>query len=255
MEKKYTVKQLAELAGVSIRTLRYYDKIGLLKPAYRTESGYRHYKRAELLKLQQILFYKELGVSLKEIQQILSDPEFDLIQALQTHKQKLLEVQQQYEQLLKTIDKTIDELQKKKIMKDEEIYEGFDPKKIQAMREEVIDRWGKEELEASENKIRKMGKEQWKDVKEQEKVINQDLAKVMGLPVDDYAVQLLVQQHHQYLNQFYEVKEERYRGLAGMYVSDERFKQHYDQYSEGLAEFLKAAILVYCDRGMKVLKN
>ncbi len=251
MKQQYSIKQIADLAGVSIRTLRYYDEIGLLTPAYRSESGYRYYDRKELLILQQILFYKSFGISLLEIKEILLDPQFDLLTALEKHKKKLEAQQKHFQVLIATINNTIQELQKNIMMKDEEIYEGFEPKKIKALRQEVINRWGANELEEAENNIRQLGKDKWKDVKAQEKAINDALSALMYLSPGHQKVQLLIKQHHQYLNQFYEVKEERYRGLAKMYVDDERFRNHYDQHREGFAQFLKMAIEEYCDRGMK----
>jgi DNA-binding transcriptional MerR regulator len=140
---KYSVKQLSELAGVSIRALHHYDKIGLLVPSYRSESNYRYYGREELFRLQQILFYKELGFPLKEITEIMNDPAFDLIKALEFHKKELHKKIERNHQLLTTIEKTISELNnssrihfenKKNTMTEKEIYAGFSEKEINSVK-------------------------------------------------------------------------------------------------------------------------
>src|SRR5690349_4024289 len=110
---KFSVHQLAKMANVSARTLHHYDEIGLLKPAFRADSGYRYYTKEELLRLQQILFYKELDFPLGEIQQILDDPEFDRLQALDHHKEQLRKKMQRMDTLIRTIDKTILDLKNK----------------------------------------------------------------------------------------------------------------------------------------------
>ena len=119
----YSVKQLSKLAGVSVRTLHHYDRIGLLKPAFRSDKGYRFYGRNELLQLQQILFFKELDFPLKEIREIINDPNFDLVSALEFHKKQLLLRSKRLDELLATIEKTIliNLKTKNEVMKDHEI--------------------------------------------------------------------------------------------------------------------------------------
>ncbi len=252
---EYSVQQLSALAGVSVRTLHHYDQIGLLKPARRSEKGYRFYGRAELLRLQQVLFYRELDFSLKEIGKIVNDPHFNLLEALESHRSELQKRAERYRVLLSTVEKTITELKtKKKMMTDEEMYKGFTKKEVNAMRREVVERWGEEDLLAVEERIRLLGKEGWDDHQKKGEEINQLLTELMGLEPDDHHVQEAVALHHRHLNFYYEVSEERYRGLAEMYVEDERFAGYYNKYREGLANFLEKAINVYCDNGMKVLK-
>lgn len=250
---KYSVKELSELAGVSVRTLHHYDRIGLLKPAQRSEKGYRYYGRKQLLILQQILFYKKLGFSLKKIKAVLEDPGFDLLRALEQHRRRLKKEQQQIDSLIQTIDNTILSLQNKKIMMDDkDLYEGFSEEKKQAIRQEVAHRWGKAELEAAEDRIRQLGKDGWQDHKKKGEEITQLLADLMDLGPDNKQAQQAIALHHRHMNLFYEVTEERYRGLAQMYVADDRFKAYYEQFRPGLAEFVKAGINVYCDNGMEV---
>jgi DNA-binding transcriptional MerR regulator len=126
---RYTVKQLASLAGVTNRTLHYYDHIGLLQPGAHGYNGYRYYGDEALLRLQQILFYRELGFSLEQIKGILEDPNFDLLQALQAHRLALLERIQQSNRLIETVDRTIKHIKGEIIMSKKDFYSGFDEEK------------------------------------------------------------------------------------------------------------------------------
>jgi len=249
---QYSVKQLSKLAGVSVRTLHHYDQIGLLQPAFRSEKGYRFYERKELLQLQQILFYKELDFPLKTIQTILNNPEFNLRAALSDHKAQLQKQIARLELLLRTVDKTIDELKTNEMMSEQEIYEGFSEEQIQAMRSEVMERWGKDKLLATEECIRKLGKDNFQDHKQKGEEINQLLADLMDFPPSDLRVQQTIALHHEHLNFYYEIKKEAYRALGKMYVDDARFTATYDKYRKGLAEFICQAIEVFCDNEMKV---
>ena len=176
----YSVKQLSKLAGVSVRTLHHYDRIGLLKPAFRSEKGYRFYGKKELLQLQQILFYKELDFPLKEIGEIINNPDFDLIEALEFHKEQLILRSKRLDELLTTIEKTIIELKtKNEVMKDHEMYKGFSEEEMKSMRTEVAQRWGKDKLLEAEDRIRKMGLEGWEDTKKKGEEISRLLADLM----------------------------------------------------------------------------
>ena len=251
---EYTVQQLSKIAGISIRTLHHYDRIGLLLPAKRTEKGYRIYQKPELLKLQQILFYKELGIPLREIKDILNAKDFDLIKALEFHQVELIKKSEQTIMLLNTIEKTINSLKNKnKMMKDEELYEGFSKEEINAMRSEVKKKWGAKELIEVENKIQKLGKEGWNDHKAKGEQINQVLAELMDMHPSEKQVQQAVELHFKHLNFYYEVSKERYENLGKMYVEDERFKSYYDKYGDDLAVFLRDAIFIFCQNELKVL--
>lgn len=249
---KYSVQQLSKLAGVSVRTLHHYDRIGLLKPAERSEKGYRIYSKTELLKLQQILFYKTLDFSLKEIATILDDPDFDLIKALEFHQMELSKRADHLTQLLITVNKTLHSLKNKKNMiSDKELYEGFSQEEINTMRAEVKKKWGADELLAVENRIQELGKDGWNDHKAKGEEVNQLLADLMDLNPADLQVQQAVELHFKHLNFYYKVTKERYEGLGKMYVEDERFKAYYDKYREGLAIFLRDAIWVFCQNDLK----
>ncbi len=249
---KYSVKELAELAGVSVRTLHHYDQIDLLKPSYRSEKGYRFYERKELLLLQQILFYRKLGLTLADIDAIINDSSFNLINALESHKKNLKKELGDLKRLIKTIDNTLNELKNNEIMKDHEIYEGFTTDEMKSIREEVTDRWGEEQLLATEERIRKMGKEGWENTKQKGEEINKLLADVMHLPPEHINVQKAIQLHFTHMNLFYEVSKERYSALGKMYVDDKRFTATYDKYSLGLASFINEAIQIFCQNNLQV---
>ena len=251
--KKYTVKQLSALAGVSIRTLHYYDEIGLLEPNERTASGYRYYGQEELYRLQQVLFYRELDYPLSEIRSILDDPDFDLIRSLRFHKAEMSKRADRMQALLDTVEKTLTALKEKEgMITEEEMYAGFPKEEVPKIKEEVVNRWGKDKLNAVEDNIRQMSKQEWGNLQQEEGEINLWLANLMHKAPADVEVQKVVKLHHQYLNQFYAIGIPAYRGLGEMYVQDERFKAHYDKVKAGLAEFLNQAIQVYCENGMEV---
>ncbi|RYD57891.1 MAG: MerR family transcriptional regulator [Sphingobacteriales bacterium] len=245
---KFSVHQLAKMANISARTLHHYDEIGLLKPAFRADSGYRYYTKEELLRLQQILFYKELDLPLAEIQQILDEPEFDRLQALDHHKEQMRKKVQRYETLIRTIDKTILDLKNKQRMTTyEEMYEGFSKEQVDEYEKEVTERWGGERLEESKRNIQAMTKQEWGDLKAEGENINRSLAAIMDHSPTDADVQRLVARHHIMIGKFYECPYEVYRGLGNMYVADERFTATYDKYKPGLAVFLQKAIEHYCN--------
>jgi DNA-binding transcriptional MerR regulator len=175
--KTYSVKKLSSLAGVSVRTLHHYDRLGLLKPSVRTEARYRLYGEKELIRLQQILFYKELDFPLQEIRQVLEDPDFDLVTALKSHKTALKDRRDRLTTLLGTIDKTISKLKGEQIMvTDEELYAGFPKEQAEAYRQEAAAKYGAKVVEDSENNLRKMTKADWANEKGEAEDIARTLA-------------------------------------------------------------------------------
>jgi len=242
---RFTVKQLAKLAGISVRTLHHYDEIGLLKPGARTETNYRYYGEKELLRLQQVLFYKELDMPLAKIAEILDDPSFDTEEALRSHKKELVKRKNRTNELLKTIDKTLIHLKKQK-MKAEDMYRGFSKEQVEAYEKEAKEKWGEKIVEESKQRIKNMGREGLDKLLAEGKEISKELSELMHLKPSDKKVQSLIQRHYQVIDGFYTVTPEIYRGLADLYVDDERFKKYYDTHKEGLTSFLREAMIVYC---------
>src|SRR5688572_19985660 len=140
--QRYAVKQLAKLSGVSIRTLHHYDDIGLLKPARLGQNRYRYYEEPEVLRLQQILFHRELGFSLQEIVELLDRADFNRIEALRAHRARLEQQAQRYAELVRTIDRTIADLNGNRTMKHDELFNGFSPEKQAGYEQWLIEQYG-----------------------------------------------------------------------------------------------------------------
>jgi DNA-binding transcriptional MerR regulator len=244
---QFSADRLAKMAKISVRTLHYYDEIGLLKPAYRADSGYRYYTKNELLRLQQILFYKELGFQLAAIQQALDEPDFDMEAALMRHKQELHKRIRQMNTLMDTIDNTILDIKnKRKMVSYEEMYEGFSKEEVEQYEKEVTEKWGQSRLEETKRNIQAMSRQEWDDLKAEGNNIYIELTKLMDGEPEDAAVQSLIARHHIMTGKYYDCPVETYRGLAEMYVSDERFIATFDSFRPGLSDFLHDAIHHYC---------
>jgi DNA-binding transcriptional MerR regulator len=242
------VGQLAKMAGVSVRTLHHYDQIGLLAPSARTAAGYRLYGEQELLRLQQILFYKELDLPLNEVQRILDDPGFDPVEALNDHRRSLEKRIKRLTRLLNTIDKTIDRLEEEPMtMTDEELYEGFTKEQIERYKREAREMYDPTLVEESERRVRKMSKAQWQVVKAEGDEVTRGLAALMDRDPGDEAVQALIARHHAWIEQFYPASAELYRGLGQLYVTHPEFRATYDGYRPDLADFMAAAMNHYAD--------
>ena len=253
--KTYSVKELSRLAQVSVRTLHHYDQIGLLRPAQRSDKGYRIYAEAQLIKLQQILFYREMDIPLKEIGQIINNQDFDVVLALEFHKEQIKKRANRLQQLLGTINKTIENIKsEEKMMGDNELYSGFNRHEVKNIKDEVIKRWGRESLEETERRIREEGKKGWKKHRETDEEIKRLLASMIGFNPADIRVQKVILRHFHLMNLFYEVSKERYRALGKMYIEDERFTKHYEKYGTGLAEFIHKSIEVFCENDLKVIE-
>lgn len=237
------------MAGVSVRTLHHYDELGLLTPKERTDAGYRVYGQKELIRLQQILFYKELDFSLRDIQELLDDPTFDYLTALQGHRKAILERKTRLDALLTTIDKTILTLKGEQTMRtNEELYAGFTKEQTESMRLEAMDKYGKETVETSENNLRKLSKDQLKALKEEGEEIALSISKLIHLAPDDDDVQQQIDRHFKHILQMWggavakENIPQAYKGLAMLYVEDSRF---YEGVAEGFNQFLSDAIIHY----------
>jgi DNA-binding transcriptional MerR regulator len=240
--RQYTVKQLAQVANVSVRTLHHYDKIGLLKPAYLSDKGYRFYQRDELLRLQQILFYKELEIPLAEISKILNASSFSIVDSLKFHRSQLKNRVEHMNVLLETVDKTIQSIYEDKEMKDSELYQGFSAEEAPFIRTEAIEKWGQIEVEGSEKNIKQLGKKAWQNHQKEADVIYKSLADLMDQETNSAQVQLLISQMHKNLCLYWDISLVAFKTLGVMYVEDERFTQYYDSFKPGLAFFIKKAI-------------
>jgi DNA-binding transcriptional MerR regulator len=249
---QYTVNQLAKLANISVRTLHYYDEIGLLKPAHTKTNGYRYYGEAELIKLQQILFFKELEFALTDIQQMLNSGDFDELQALQDQR-RLLELKMaRTQKLIDSIDTTIKHKKGGQHMDTTEIFASFDDAEFTQYQQEAKQRWGNTEAyQKSVANAAKLTKVEYQNLKEQGKAFTQKLADTMDKGATSPEFQELINQHYQSIGQFFECSLEMYRQISEGYITDARFAKYYDDFKPGLAKAVHAAIAYYCDQRSK----
>jgi DNA-binding transcriptional MerR regulator len=252
---EYTVQKLGKMAGVSTRTLRYYDEIGILKPAKINSSGYRIYGKTEVDRLQQILFLRELDVSLESIKEIITSPSFGRAAALREHREKLLARRAQLDMLISNIDKTLMESEGRITMSDKEKFEGFKQKMIddneKKYGKEIREKYGEEKVNESYNKIKGLTKEQYDEF---EALGNKVLERLKAAFETGDPAGALAQEtadlHRQWLSfTWNSYSKEAHAGLAQMYVDDPRFTAYYDKEQPGMAAFLRDAIFIYT--GMK----
>jgi DNA-binding transcriptional MerR regulator len=243
----YTIKEIADLAGVTTRTIRYYDEIGLLSPAVTGDNGYRHYDQGSLLQLQQILFFRELDVPLKEIQLIMSRPDFNLRQALEKHRQELDGRVKRLEKLIDTVEQTIATLQGEWIMSEKDYFEGFDESQYA---EETRQRWGNTPQYAeSQKKWGSYSKAQKEAIKAEAGGFSLRMVGTADSKPDDPDVQAAVGEYYAYINKyFYTFDIEFYRNLADMWVEDARFAINYERVREGGVKFVREAVHIFCDQ-------
>lgn len=245
---KMQIKEFAKLTGVSVRTLHYYDEIGLLKPAFVDEqNGYRFYDENSLLRMQEILFYRELDFPLKSILEILSSPDYDKKKAL-AEQRKLLELKK--ERLERIID-ALDGATKGKVTMT--VFDNNDYETARKQYEvEAKQRWGKTQAyKEHEQKTADYTKDKWQEVNGGLMSVLAKFAECMnnGNPADSIEAQALVKELQAYITEnYYTCTNEILAGLGQMYVADERFKNNIDNHTLGTAEFISEAIKVYCNK-------
>jgi len=252
---EYTVQKLGKMAGISTRTLRYYDEIGILKPARISSSRYRIYGQNEVERLQQILFYRELGIKLETIKDIVTSPTFDGAKALKEHRTELLDKRAQLDLLIANVEKTISSTEGRMTMSNDEKFEGFKQKMIddneKKYGKEIREKYGDDTVNKSNAKVKNMTQEQHDEVALLTEEVTTTLAEAFktGNPASDLA-QKAAALHKQWLTFYWkEYSKEAHAGLAQMYVDDERFTAYYDKEVPGTAAFLRDAVHIYT--GMK----
>ncbi|MCM3094348.1 MULTISPECIES: MerR family transcriptional regulator [unclassified Cytobacillus] len=240
------VKEVAELVGISVRTLHHYDEIGLLTPDETTEAGYRVYSDENLETLQQILFFKELGFPLKKIKEIIDSPSFDREEALIMQHKMLLEKKRRLEKMIGTIEKTIQHSKGEIQMSKQEKFEGFDFSH-NPYEQEARERWGDKAVDEANEKAKNMtafDQERFND-------IYRSLASIRHLSPDSKEAQEGIKEWYQFLNKLGNYSLDAFKGLGQMYVDDERFTKNIDKFGEGLAQFMCDAMAVYADKNKK----
>lgn len=240
MEKWYKIGELAKLAEISVRSLQHYHQIGLLEPSSTSEAGYRLYNQRDLAILQQILIFKSCGVPLQKIKPLLVYQTDDQIVLLEQQKLMLTAQALKLSQQISTLEKTVNKL-KGGHMKDEDLYKGFGDQ-AENIRRQAIEKYGNQVIDV-ESKLKTSGNVDAQIAKGE--AIAQKMSECLALAVDDEKVQNLAGQQLEWLQGFYEVKKERFEGLAQLYISDESFSQYYDKYHKGTAQALHNAMMLF----------
>ncbi|MBW8351106.1 MerR family transcriptional regulator [Bacillus sp. IITD106] len=241
------VKEVADLVGISVRTLHHYDEIGLLIPEETTEAGYRIYSNENLETLQQILFFKELGFPLKQIKEIISSPSFDREEALSLHRKMLLEKRSRLDRMIETVEKTMKHMKGEIKMSNKEKFEGFDFSH-NPYEQEARERWGDEAVNKANQKIGNMSKSEKKDFEERFNEIYRKLAEIRHIAPDSKEAQEGIKEWFDFLNTMGDYSFDAFKGLGQMYVDDERFTKNIDQFGEGLAQFMCDAMAVFAEK-------
>lgn len=241
-----TVKQVADLTGVTVRMLHHYDKIGLFKPSKISESGYRLYNDDDLEILQQILFFKELNFSLKEIKLIITNPSFDKINALKSHKDLLILKRNRLNELIKLVDKTL---------KGEfnMSFKEFDISEIEKMQKKYAEQaknlyCNTDEYKEFQKKTAQYSKDDWNQIGQDINHIFKRFASIMNKGADSQEAQCLVKEWKSFITtHLYECTNDTLKGLGKLYIQDERFTKNIDKHQKGLSEFICHAIEIYCN--------
>ncbi len=241
----YSIKQIGKLAGISIRTLHYYDEIGLLSPAREKSNGYRRYSDADLITLQQILIYRELGLPLDQIRHILTNPAFDAMQALEEHKAALERRAAQTRTLIQTVEKTIAHMKGKIEMDNKDMFLGLSDEEQKKYEKEARQMWGDTEVEPTMKRWNSYSKEEQKRILSEGNEIYKSLAANMEKGPGSPEVQALIARWHQNLRYFYEPDKERLLGLAQLYNDHPGFKKTFRKFHPDLAAFMKQAVEIY----------
>ncbi|WP_058308978.1 MerR family transcriptional regulator [Gracilibacillus massiliensis] len=235
------IKEVATISGVSVRTLHHYDEIGLLSPKKSSDSGYRIYTDHDLSTLQQILFFRALDFPLKKIKEIMSDSHYNQLEALEMQEKLLLKQRQKLDEMLETIQKTIQNEKGVYQMSNNEKFKGFDFSH-NPYEKEARQRWGDQKVDEAKQNAGNMTP----GLQEEMNQIYRDLAEIRDIDPKSDQAQTAIQKWYEFLNQhFTTYSPESFQGLGMMYVQDDRFTKNIDQFGEGLASFMSAAMFEF----------
>ena len=249
---EYSIQELSRLSGVTTRTLRWYDQIGLLKPSRVAESGYRYYGRAEVDRLQDILYYRALGVELARIKECLDDPSFDRLAALKRHLAALETERERLEQLIRSVKDTIGAEERNEIMSDEQKFEAFKQRTIAHNEEvygaEIRSKYGDNEVDEANAAVRNLTQTQYQEWTDLGQEIQKRLETSVqaGLSPESEEGKEITALHRRWLTITgtpYDTA--KHRGIAELYVMDERFTAYYDKHLPGCARFLRDAVVYW----------
>jgi DNA-binding transcriptional MerR regulator len=240
-----SVKQVSRVAGVTPRTLRYYDGIGLLKPSRIGDNGYRCYDDQAMLRLQQILLYRELGVPLQDIKRIMDSPEFNVIAALENHREELRKRIARTEHLMATVDDTILYLKGKKKMTHRQLFEPFSDEQQAKYEKEAMEMYDPATVKASIKKWKGYTAAEKQRIGEEANAVYGDMLRAMPKGPSSPEAQAAVQRWRRHMEYFWTPNEQQLLGLVDGYNNDPRFKANFDRIHPNLAEFMREAVKVY----------
>ena len=247
-----TVSQVAKLAGVSVRALHHYDELGLLSASERSAAGYRLYSDVDLQRLQQVLFFKELGFALEAIRSLMGDPKFELRSALLMQRHLLEEKVARLKKVLAAVDAALASEEEGRVMRKEEMFEVFGSDEPARYEEEAKQRWGDTAAyQESARRTARYGKKEWQQIKDEGDRIFRELAALLaeGVPAASDAAVALAERHRAHIDRwFYPCSKAMHRAIAESYVTDSRFTQNIDRYSEGVAAYARDAIAANAQR-------
>lgn len=252
---EYNISQLSKLSGVSARTLRYYDEINLLHPLRTNEAGYRFYGDKEVNLLQQILFYRERGLSLEKIRFILYDENFDMLKALNEHLTELENRRERLSKLIDTVKDTIASVKGEFIMRDSEKFEAFKKDVVDQYEklygEEAREKYGDSEVDMAVNKVLSLSKEDYEKFQTLGKKVMEALkaAVISKASPESETGRSVASLHKEWLGYSWkDYTEQKHKGVVSLYVQDERFKKYYDREQNGCADFLLAAVDFWAEK-------
>ena len=246
----YTVKQLSALAGVTVRTLHYYDEIDLLHPSQIGSNGYRYYDDAALFRLQQILLYREMDIELAQIRDILDDPDFDTLAALRAHRRVLSGKIERLNELIATVDMTINHIEENKVMSDKKkMFGGISKSQEEEYAREARLQYGPDTVNDSMKRWNSYSPTRQQAIMDEGNQIYADMAQAVadGVPIKNETMQTIVNRWHEHIKYFYEPSLDMLRGLAEMYIHAPDFRVKFDALHPDLAETMRAAVEIYVD--------
>ena len=241
----FTVKQLSKLAGITPRTLHHYDEIGLLKPSRVGDNGYRYYGEDAVLRLQQILFYRELDIPLDDIKKIMGRRDYDVMGALQSHKEALSKQAARINRLIQTVDNTINHLKGNQTMSDEKLFEGFSEEQQEKYAQEAEKMYDPETVRESNRKWKAYSAAKKEAILAESSAIYKDMISVMSKGASSAEAQAIVERWRKHMDYFWTPQLDQLQAIANGYVEDARFKANFDKMHPQLAEFMREAVAVY----------
>jgi DNA-binding transcriptional MerR regulator len=243
-----TIKQISQLAHVTPRTLRYYDQIGLLLPDEVGDNGYRYYSDVSLLKLQQILFYRELDIPLERIKEIMGRENYDLQEALEDHKNQLRKRIDRLQKLISTVDQTLKYIKGEEEMNKKVLFDAFNEEEQEKMEKEAMQMYDPETVKESNRKWKIYTTAEKQKISEEGNAVYQGFVDAMSKGPDSQEAQACVPRWRDHMNYFWTPNPDQLIGLADLYNDDPRFKKNFDKVHPDLAQFVREAVTIYVNK-------